>query len=144
MIDFSSDNWQISLPDDWQHKNSEEQHYFEDAAGGKGVYISSWDVGDGWNATGVAEVFKAANVQMLGQMEGYRWETVAEEYLRGEKEASNLVDNLAAAGGYRIVDLTLVKLPAAVRIAFHDYRCEDYEKSRAYFAPIIDSVKLLI
>lgn len=50
--------------------------------------------------------------------------------------------NLAAAHTYRIVTKIVARPPLVVRASFHDYLCEDYRISRAYFTPIIDSLNL--
>jgi hypothetical protein len=76
-------------------------------------------------------------------MKGYSWRTVAESSANDETAAISLTDYVATENSYRIVIKILARPPIVVRASFHDYQCDDYAVSSAYFAPLIDSVKLL-
>jgi hypothetical protein len=145
VIDVSTDTWEITLPSDWVQKEPSEQGalYFESADGSKAMYISTWNVGANPSPPNeVAESFKAKDMRALHDMDGYKWSVVAEQVTHSECSAVVLLDNLAAANTYRIVTKILARPPLVIRASFHDYLCEDYELSRAYFTPIIDSLNL--
>lgn len=146
MDNISTDTWTISLPSDWLEKGSTEAgaHYFESPDGEKGIYISTWNVGNQGvgSANEVAKSFKATDARLLLNMEGYSWRTIKEQTTHTATSATVVVDNLAEAKSYRIVGKILASPPIVVRASFHDYGCSNYSASQAFLAPIIESLQL--
>lgn len=143
-----TDIWTMLLPDDWAERktNDGKSLYFESNDGTKGIYIATWNLGDGdrRNAEDIATSFKAADFKSLESMRGYSWQILSETSHGTGQACVAITDCFAAANSYRAIGKILVAPPIAVRASFHDYACGDYEMSRAYFAPIIDSLKFFV
>lgn len=139
-----TDTWTISVPSDWLDKGQTESGalYYESSDGAKAMYISTWNLGDNASRAPkeVAESFKAADLKSLREMKGYSWNTVEDQTTHSENSTVVIVDSLAEANSYRIAGKILSRPPVVVRASFHDYACENYETSRAYFALIIESL----
>jgi hypothetical protein len=146
MQTFTSETWRIELPDDWEQKESTEQGVllFETADLAKALYLATWDLGpaEKRSAAEIARAFSDTSAQALAAMDA-EWKKAGEA--AGEKNgvATVLTDHFAAANAYRIITKIVARQPVAIRGAFHDYLCEDYRASTAYFTPIVDSLVLL-
>lgn len=136
--------WTIAIPSDWIDKGKTENGalLFESSDGEKAMYISTWDLGNiaAGPSNEVAESFKETELRSLRNMEGYSWKTLEDQATHTENSTVVIIDSHAEAKSYRIAGKILARPPVVVRAAFHDYACEDYESSRQYFAPIIDSL----
>lgn len=141
-----TDTWTLSLPKGWIEKGqtAEGAHYFESADESKGIYISTWQVEekDPRNARNVAEAFKAADLRSLQGMEGYAWRTVADNTETFPDSTVTVTDWLDEAKLYRMVGKVIARPPMVIRANFHDYECVNYDVSKAYFAPIIEALRL--
>jgi len=140
-----TDTWIISLPSDWLERGTTEAGalYFESPDGEKAMYISTWNLGEGAHQSSkdVTESFRATDIRTLHSMEGYSWQTVDEGLVQYETSTISVVDSLAPEQSYRIIGKILAAPPVVVRASFHDYVCSDYAASKAYFAPIIESLR---
>lgn len=142
------DSWTIELPDGWKGPETLDNGtvYLDSFDESKGIYLTTWTLPPEEapaSAAAAAQSFKDKDVQMLQLMEGYVWRPVDEHV--DEPEAGVAVvmaDYLADANEYRIVTKVIARPPLVVRAAFHDYLCDDYETSREYFAPLIQSLNL--
>ena len=143
------DWWTIALPDRWKAPETLDNGtiYLDSFDESKGIYVTTWMLGPEEASTGAAtaaESFKDKDAQALQDMEGFEWRQVDERSDRSEAgDAVVLVDHLAEASQYRIATKVIARPPVVVRAAFHDYLCDDYEASREYFAPIIESLSLV-
>jgi hypothetical protein len=142
---IATDTWTVSLPGDWIQKESPQdgQLYFESADESKAISIATWELGNddaSRSPRDLAESFKRVDVRALGSMDGYSWRLVDELATHTEGGADVLIDHLAPAHSYRILTKILARPPIVVRAAFHDYLCEDYDSSRDFFAPIVQSL----
>lgn len=139
-----TDTWSLSLPSDWLEKEQTESGalYFESPEGDKAIYISTWNLGESAppSSTEVATSFAETERQSLLDMEGYSWETLSDQTQESDGIAVVLVDSLAKDNCYRIASKILAHLPLIVRASFHDYACEDYDLSKNYFSPVIESL----
>jgi len=142
--------WTIALPEHWKAPETLENGtvYLDSFDESKGIYLTTWtlepeDASDG--AEAAAESFRNRDVEALEDMEGFEWRQVDERSDRSESgDAMALADHLAEASQYRIATKVIARPPVVVRAAFHDYLCDDYEASRQYFAPIIESLSLVV
>lgn len=136
--------WSLFLPSDWLEKGQTDGGalYFESPEGDKAIYISTWNLRENAPPSSAEAVKSFAEVerQSLLDMEGYSWETLLDQNQESDGTAVALVDCLAKDNCYRIASKILANLPLIVRASFHDYACEDYELSRAYFLPVIESL----
>lgn len=147
MLNFDTirtDTWIFSLPSDWIEKGETEEGAlkFESADGEKALYISTWNLGNTISSSSkeAAESFKATDLGSLRNMDDYSWQTIEEETTNSATATITVVDSLAEAKNYRIVGKILARPPIVVRASFHDYACTNYATSKAYLAPIIDSL----
>lgn len=144
-ISFRSESWEIRLPADWVEKGDtgSGELYFESADGTKGVYIATWFVPKQGEVTAadVAQTFRKAEHAWLLNMRGYAWEVLADESMPAGDGTISLTDSWAREQSYRIASKLLANIPIVVRGAFHDYLCDDFEASQAYFAPMIESLR---
>ncbi len=144
---ISTETWQISLPPDWVAKEGGQGgHYeFESPDGAKGVSIGTWMVGragTGRSSRDVAESFRSTTRASLLAMPGYAWDILVDELVEMGALSIALSDAWAREQSYRITGVVLARPPIIVRAAFHDYLCGNLEASRAYFAPIMESLQL--
>ena len=143
------DWWTIALPDRWKAPETLDNGtiYLDSFDESKGIYVTTWMLGPEEASAGaapVAESFKNRDVEALQDMEGFDWRQVDERSDRSEAGGAVVqVDHLAEASQYRIATKVIARPPVVVRAAFHDYLCDDYEASREYFAPIIESLSLV-
>lgn len=147
MDTYSTGSWQISLPEDWVAAGppGTGEHEFASGDGAKGATIGAWRV-DGQagrrSAREVVESFRAVGLAALKAMPGYDWEILVDEVVDLGPLSVVLSDAWARAQSYRIIGVVLARPPLVVRAAFHDYLCEDMDRSRAYFARIVESLQL--
>ena len=136
--------WVISIPTDWTEGRETEKGawYFESQDGGRGAYIATWHLGDreSRNAADVAESFRQSDLRTLREMAGHSWRIIAEKVEQIDRVSVATTDAFDQARSYRIAGKILSRPPVVVRASFHDYNCEDYGVSAAYFAPIIGSL----
>ena len=137
--------WQVTLPADWVDLEDSEAGgmHFESGDGTKALQVATWKIArlDVRSSQEVGEAFRKTNLLSLHRMEGYVWEVIADQSVEAGDVSVALTDTLAREQNYRIVGKTLTCVPTIVRATFHDYLCEDYEQSRLYFEPIIDSLR---
>ena len=142
------DSWTIELPEGWKAPETLANGtvYLDSFDESKGIYITTWMLPSEdtpQSPADAAESFKDKDVQALERMEGYTWRLVDERVEAPEPEVAVVIaDHLADANEYRIVTKVIARPPLVVRAAFHDYSCDDYEASREYFAPLIQSLNL--
>ncbi len=138
---ISTETWKIQLPKDWSQRECSAQHtvYFESADQTKGAYFSTWGFeNDVRSAREIMESFRRVEVRSLHEMPDRVWQKVGEwssESVLGE-------DFLSHETHYRIACHLVCRLPWLVRSAFHDYDCQDYESSKRFFQPIIESLQI--
>ncbi len=147
MIEFdtiSTETWRVRLPNDWSENNdSRNRIYFESADGSKGAYVSTWRFDDDpRSAAEILESFRRVEVNSFSKMENHTWEAVDEWAASGADLTIMGVDYLDRGHSYRIVCYLLASLPWVVRWSFHDYDCSDYDASKEFFGPIIDSATI--
>ena len=147
MPTVTSDAWTVSLPDDWEQKESTESGSlcFACADGSKALFVTIWDLATEVDKTptDVATAFQRMSAVALDNMDGYTWKVVDERTVASDRTSTIVVsDHVAPVIGYRIVTKILARPPVVIRGSFHDYVCEDYQTSVAYFAPILDSLVL--
>jgi hypothetical protein len=142
------DSWTIVLPDGWKAPETLENGtvYIDSVDESKGIFVTAWMLAPEDAPTSpadAAESFKSKDVQALQQMDGYVWRLVGEGVdVPDTGVAVVFADHLADANEYRIATKVIARPPLVVRAAFHDYNCDDYEASRGYFAPLIESLTL--
>jgi hypothetical protein len=143
-----TDIWQMSLPSDWTQRevSSGKSLYFEAADGTKGVYLTTWTLGEGDQRTAedVSASFRQADLQSLMNMPGYAGQTISEVTRSTGLACVSITDCLVAEKNYRTVGKILVVSPLVVKASFHDYACSDYDASLNYFAPMIDSLQFFV
>jgi hypothetical protein len=142
---ISTEVWQIDLPGDWSERECSAEHtvYFESADGTKGAYFSTWCFRDDpRSARQILESFRSAELRTLSEMEDSRWESVG-EWSSDTSESTVLgEDFLDRRAHYRIACQLIARLPWLVRSTFHDYDCTDYDESKQFFHPIIESMQI--
>jgi len=142
-IVISSETWKIRLPGDWEERKRSEQNYFESADGTKGIYISTWCFyDDPTPARELLESFRTVEVESFTKMKGRTWKSV-DKWSSDTRKLSMLgEDFLDRKNRYRIVCQLIARLPWLVRATFHDYDCSDYDASKKFFQPIMNSLKI--
>lgn len=140
---LSTGTWRIRLPSDWAEKEqrSDGQIYLEATDGTKGVYLATWNLGSNPKSVNEElETFRRIELRSLHAMEGRSWRVIDEWKSDGPPFAVLGLDALDEPRSYRIICQLLCDLPLIVRASFHDYDCSDYDASRHFFRPIIDSL----
>jgi hypothetical protein len=143
------DSWTIALPAGWKAPETLENGtvYIDSVDESKGVFVTTWRLApeDGTSPAAAAASFKDKDVEALQLMEGYSWRLVDERVDAPQTGVAVVIaDHLADANEYRIATKVIARLPLVVRAAFHDYVCDDYAASREYFAPLIQSLDLVV
>jgi hypothetical protein len=140
-----TDTWSLSLPSDWLEKGETDGGalHFESPGGDKAIYIATWNIGDKapTTASDAAASFTDIERSSLREMNGYSWHALVDQTHEYEGAAVSFVDSLAKDRCYRIASKIIARPPLVIRASFHDYSCEDYEQSRAYFLPVIESLR---
>jgi hypothetical protein len=143
---FSGDAWRIELPDDWEKRESAAPGImlFETGDETKSLYLATWTLGahEKRAAADVVRAFCDVNETALAAM-NMEWKKLHEGTGEQGGGPTILTDHFAAANIYRIITKIIARPPTVVRGAFHDYLCDDYRASTAYFTPIVDSLVLL-
>jgi hypothetical protein len=143
------DSWTIALPEGWKAPEALDTGivYIDAFDESKGIYIATWMLAPEdppMSPAAAAESFKNKDVEALQHMEGYVWRLIEERVDEPETGVAVVTaDHLADANEYRIATRVIARPPLVVRAAFHDYSCNDYEASRAFFAPLIASLNLV-
>ncbi len=76
-------------------------------------------------------------------MAGYSW-TLAQRSLELAPDCCvALLDSVAPQQQYRVIAKILSRPGQVVRASFHDYRCDRYEQSVAYFDTILTSLSFV-
>ncbi len=139
--------WQIALPLDWEAAEAGDptEAAFESGDGSKGIVIGAWRLGaNGMRTTrDVAASFRATHLAALVAMGQQAWETLVDEIVDLGPLSIVMQDSWAREQSYRIIGVVLARPPVVVRAVFHDYLCEDIDRSRAYFADLVESLQLL-
>lgn len=77
-----TDTWIISMPEDWIEKGVAEggSLYFESSDGEKAIYITTWNLSENYLTPPVEVVtsFMTTDLNAINDMEGYKWESIAE------------------------------------------------------------------
>ncbi len=142
---ISTETWEIRLPSDCSERECSAEHtvYFESEDHTKGAYFSTWCFRDDpRSAREILESFRRVELRTLHQMKDSTWRSV-DEWSSESPELSVLgEDFLDQQAHYRIVCHLNSRLPWLVRSTFHDYGCTDYEGSKQFFQPIIESLQI--
>jgi hypothetical protein len=75
-------------------------------------------------------------------MEGCTWKVIDEWTSEEPPVMTFCADCLDQERCYRIVCYLIGSPPWLVRASFHDYDCSDYEASKRFFEPIIQSIQI--
>ena len=148
MSDFhiiSTETWRVRLPADWQEKKSsaEDSHYFESEDGSKGAYFATWLLSEKGNtAQGELETFRRHELKSLEKMKDRKWAVRDQWTAESAQVATTGLDCYDSEHSYRIICVLHGQLPWIVRASFHDYNCADYQESKLYFQPLIDSLEI--
>jgi hypothetical protein len=144
--ELRTSNWVLRLPVDWTDLQDQDKGFhFESGDGTKGLYIATHVIGPEHQGSvrELAEWFIEAEASTLEEMQGYLWAT-RERGLEAAPDACvALLDSFAQAQDYRIVAMIMSRPGQVVRASFHDYQCGGYATSRAYFAPILESLQFV-
>src|SRR5439155_8444013 len=142
---ISTETWKVRLPIDWTERESstEESVYFEFSDTTKGAYFSTWRFDDDpRSAREILESFRRVELRSFDEKEGRTWQRVDEWSADTPTGMTLGVDCLDREHSYRIVCHLIIRLPWLVRSSFHDYDCADYDMSKGFFRPIIQSLEI--
>lgn len=142
---ISTETWIVHLPNGWRQRPAPVQHsaYFESADRKKSACFTTWCFQDEpLTAQELVESFMRVETNSLRAMKGRTWQILDE--WRAPEGQSGLVgaDFFDLTARDRAVCCILARLPWVVRAAFHDHDCCDYEASRHFFRPIIESLDI--
>ena len=147
MQTVTTDVWELKLPNDWREREPTKGNavYFESPDESKGLYVTTWHVGDSQarSPLDVAESFKRIDMDGLRGMVDHDWQVVEDSVAADQTTAVLVSDYLAAERNYRIVTKIVARPPVVVRASFQDYLCEQHDRTRAYFSAMLSSVELL-
>jgi hypothetical protein len=141
---ISTETWKVRLPEDWTKRESsiDGSVYFESSDESKGAYFTIWRIADDTRSQKeILESFRRVELRSFDEMEGRTWERV-DEWTADIPLLTLGVDCLDREHSYRLVCQLIIRLPWLVRSSFHDYYCEDYDVSKEYFRPIIESLEI--
>ncbi len=134
----------VDLPDGWARCNgSNAEMHLESPDGTKACYLYLRAVDTPIDLMEALNAARTSESATLAQMAGRAWDCLADEVVSSPTQVVSIRDNLDREGLYRIVDKLIVTDRAIARGAFHDYYCEDYQESKAYFARLIESLRLV-
>jgi hypothetical protein len=108
-----------------------------------GAYFSTWCFNDDPRPMReILESFHRLEAQALHEMEDSAWQSTG-EWSSESAELSVLGgDFLDRPKCYRIVCHLIASMPWVVRSAFHHYDCTNYQRSKRFFQPIIESLQI--
>jgi hypothetical protein len=136
-------NWVLRLPEDWSSLSDQVQGFhFESRDGTKGLYIATHVVAPEHpgSVEELARWFVAAEISTLQDMRDFAFD-IADRRMQVAPDACvALLDTVAPAQHYRVMAKILARPGQVVRASFHDYQCQRYVDSCAYFAAILDSL----
>lgn len=141
---ISTETWKVRLPADWMKRESptDGSVYFESTDKSKGAYFTTWRFDDDPRSPKeILESFRRVELRSFDEMEGRTWQRV-DEWNADTPLQTLGVDCLDREHSYRIVCQLIIRLPWLVRSSFHDYDCGDYDVSKEYFRPIIESLEI--
>jgi len=142
---ISTEVWAIDLPTDWLQRDcsAEQSVYFESGDQTKGAYFSTWCIReDARSAREILESFRRIDVTNLQNMQNSAWETVGDWTSDNPQLSVVGTDFLDRRANYRIACHLIARLPWVVRSTFHDYDCIDYQASKQFFRPVIESLQI--
>jgi hypothetical protein len=135
----------VRVPNDWaeQKSSTEDTFYLESADQTKGAYLSTWCFPDDpRSGAEILESFRLTELRNIRNIKDKSMESV-EEWNSNLPSGSIVgMDFLDREASYRIVRKIICCPPWVVRSSFHDYNCTDYETSKRYFKPLIESLEI--
>lgn len=144
--ELRTSNWALRLPADWTDLQDQDQGFhFESRDGTKGLFIATHIIGPEHQGSvqALAEWFVAAEAATLAEMQGYHWLTRERSLEVAPDACVALLDSYAQAQDYRIAGMIMSRPGQVVRASFHDYQCNGYAASKAYFTPVLASLQFV-
>jgi hypothetical protein len=141
---ISTETWKVRLPSDWTERESvtNGSTYFESSDATKGAYFTTWRFNDDPRSPReILESFHRVELRSFDKMEDRTWQCL-DEWITDAPSLTLGLDCLDREHSYRIVCQLIIRLPWLVRSSFHDYYCSDYDASREFFRPIIQSLEI--
>jgi hypothetical protein len=142
---ISTDTWKVRIPTDWSEQSSSAEgvFYLESEDHTKGGYFSTLCfLDDSRSAREILVAIHHVELRSLHEMKDKHWEIICEWNNDRANESVLGMDVLDRTTSYRIVCQLICHPPWVVRMALHDYDCTDYQASKQYFQPLIDSLEI--
>jgi hypothetical protein len=142
---FRTDVWRVDLPLIWAPvPSSLGAISFETPDKAKQINITTYhlDPGASVKIPDVAKQLQESGRNSLAGLEGYKWVLLQDDQVPTSNGCIATLDAHDPQRRYRICTKAIVQPFFAIRAAFHDFDCKSTAESRAYFAPLIESLKV--
>jgi len=145
MKTIESQHWIITLPDNWDKKENDDQLYFENSQNTMGLYIStlSNNKNNKYELIDI-ETFLKIDKEQLSIMKGYRFNILFENILKKQNLIFGILDIYDPIKFYRIYVKYIAHGIICSRFSFHDYSYNEDSTSEQIKNLIIDSAKLKV
>jgi len=133
-------NLLVTVPDGWIKKESPSDDYFESSDETKGIYLNSYHRNDWGDDLQIVKEVISIEKNKLKEKDGYRFKIMCEENGTIGEYKYGLLDQYDKKRKYRIATYLLVINKNILRLAFHDYLCDDYKSSEKEYQNVIKSL----
>ena len=140
---LTTESFTVAFPSDWEDQSEEDTTYFESPDGAKGFYLALWNMGEEElrSPEQLIDVFLSTELDNLIDGSDDR-ELLSKRIEVAGDSVICTWDTLSRENLYRVAGKIQARGRYVLRATFHDYDCENYESSLAYFEPIIGSLEL--
>ncbi len=143
---FKFETWDMWLPKDWSDRSEKDNGvYLESGDQSKGIYFMAlYHKGpDKPNPEKTLQTLIQGGQKGLDAMKGYDWKRPSKAKRIVHGGVIQYSDEFyESAKMYFISTVIFVAPNDTVRITFHDYNCTNLDASRAFFSPVIQSLRI--
>ena len=138
MINANLGAWSFSLPEGWEIQLSDEDKtYLEAPDRTRGIYIQAVaPIPDDASATELAAQLQDAHLKGYSELDESKWEVMAQRSEERNGYCTSVLDIVDRGAKYCIRFIVVCGHDEGLRLALHDYHCEDYAGASAFFDAI--------
>jgi hypothetical protein len=130
--------WSFPLPERWEVRvNDPKKTYVEAPDKTRGIYIQEIvPTPDGTSAMDFATHIQDVNLESYTNLDGAKWNVIARRDGEQAGYFTSVLDIMDRTAQYCIRFIVMCGPNEGLRLALHDYLCEDYAKACAFFDSI--------
>jgi hypothetical protein len=143
VVTVTAGDWSFSLPDDWAEKASDEKTtYIEAPDKVRGVYIQAMvPVAPTSTAMESADAIQGINIESYSSSPATPWKIGLRRSVVLDGYCTSVMDIMDPESMYRIRFVVICGPGKGLRLAIHDYYCDDYDDTTRFFDEVEQSIE---